>query len=67
MEGLIFADAGKFSMHDFAVASDPRTLSSAGAGVRIVAAGVVFELDAVRTFDPLSHGWTFSFNFRPGF
>jgi hypothetical protein len=67
MEGLIFADAGKFSIHDVAVQPDPRTLSSAGAGVRIVAAGVVFELDAVRTFDPLSHGWTFSFNFRPGF
>ncbi|HXD75192.1 MAG TPA: BamA/TamA family outer membrane protein [Vicinamibacterales bacterium] len=67
IEGLIFADAGRFSMRDVAAGSAPRTLSSAGTGVRIVAAGVVFELDAARTFDPLSHGWTFSFNFRPGF
>jgi hypothetical protein len=35
--------------------------------VRIVAAGVVFELDAVKPMGQISNGWTFSFNFRPGF
>ena len=30
-------------------------------------AGVVFELDAVKPFDQIPRGWTFSFNFRPGF
>ena len=58
MEALVFGDAGSFGS---------RQLRSTGAGVRFVAAGVVFEVDGVRTFDQLSHGWTFSFNFRPGF
>jgi hypothetical protein len=28
---------------------------------------VIFELDAVRPLDRLSSGWSFAFNFRPGF
>jgi hypothetical protein len=67
MEGLIFADAGRFSLRDLSAVPGSRVLRSAGAGVRFVAAGVVFELDAVKPLDQLSRGWTFSFNFRPGF
>ncbi|HET9834410.1 MAG TPA: BamA/TamA family outer membrane protein, partial [Vicinamibacterales bacterium] len=69
MEGLIFSDAGRFSIPDLTTGhTSAAFLRSAGAGVRIVAAGVVFELDAVRPLgNPLSQGWTFSFNFRPGF
>ena len=36
-------------------------------GVRLVAAGFVFEVDAVRPLDQPRPGWTFAFNFRPGF
>ncbi len=70
MEGLVFADAGRFWMNDISSANalpGSHVLHSAGAGVRIVAAGVVFELDAVKPLDQLARGWTFSFNFRPGF
>ncbi len=67
MEGLIFSDVGRFWIPDALHNTSTSTLRSVGAGVRIVAAGVVFELDAVRPFDPTPQGWTFSFNFRPGF
>jgi hypothetical protein len=42
-------------------------LRSYGAGVRLTAAGLVFEFDAVRPLGQLSSGWKFAFNFRPGF
>lgn len=67
MEGLIFTDAGRFWIPDVSALPGSRVLRSAGAGVRFVAAGVVFELDAVKPLDQPSRGWTFSFNFRPGF
>ena len=66
VEGLIFSDVGQFWVPQEG-ATTPHILRSVGAGVRFNAAGFVFELDAVRPFDQLSHGWTFSFNFRPGF
>jgi hypothetical protein len=42
-------------------------LRSVGAGLRLTAAGLVFEFDAVRPIDHVSQGWKFAFNFRPGF
>ena len=42
-------------------------LRSVGAGIRINAAGVLLELDAVRPFGQPARGWTFAFNYRPGF
>ena len=68
IEGLIFSDAGRFWIPDLSTShATPSSLYSVGAGVRLVAAGVVFELDAVKPLDQVARGWTFSFNFRPGF
>jgi len=65
IEGLAFTDFGRFWMPDRS-GSTTSLLRSVGTGVRINAAGMVFELDAVRRFD-VARGWTFSFNLRPGF
>jgi hypothetical protein len=65
LEGLVFADVGRFSSSS--IWSSTGTLRSVGAGVRLNAAGFVFELDGVLPIDRRSHGWGFSFNFRPGF
>jgi len=68
MEGLIFSDVGRFWIPDGTTYhASTGSLRSVGAGVRLVAAGVVFELDAVKPLMQPSQGWTFSFNFRPGF
>ena len=65
IEGLAFTDFGRFWMHD-RPGGATTLLRSVGTGVRINAAGMIFELDAVRRFDA-ARGWTFSFNLRPGF
>jgi hypothetical protein len=65
IEGLAFTDFGRFWMPDrFSGANS--LLRSVGTGVRINAAGMIFELDGVRRLDA-ARGWTFSFNLRPGF
>jgi Tol biopolymer transport system component len=65
IEGLAFTDVGRFWMPD-RLRGAPSVLRSVGTGVRINAAGMIFELDAVHRFDA-TRGWTFSFNLRPGF
>jgi hypothetical protein len=67
IEGLIFSDAGAFWHPSRPDAGVSPLLQSAGAGVRLNAAGFIFEFDAVRPFTAPAHGWAFSFNFRPGF
>jgi outer membrane protein assembly factor BamA len=68
IEGLIFSDAGQFWNPSALPTSGRPLLRSYGAGVRLTAAGLVFELDAVRALDQAtSRGWSFAFNFRPGF
>jgi hypothetical protein len=68
IEGLIFSDAGQFWIPSSFETSARPLLRSVGAGVRLTAAGLVFEFDAVRPFDhTVSRGWSFAFNFRPGF
>jgi Tol biopolymer transport system component len=68
IEGLIFSDAGQFWIPSSLATSARPLLRSVGAGVRITAAGLVFEFDAVRPLDyTVSRGWSFAFNFRPGF
>ncbi len=67
IEGLAFMDVGRFWMPDrLRGATATSLLHSIGTGVRINAAGMIFELDAVRRFNA-ARGWTFSFNLRPGF
>jgi hypothetical protein len=70
LEGLAFFDAGAFWAGG--LTDTPglfrTTLKSAGAGFRLNAAGVVFELTGVRRLDRTSLGrWTVGFNIRPGF
>ena len=65
IEGLAFTDVGRFSMPQ-RLGAARSLLRNVGTGVRINAAGMIFELDAVRRFDA-ARGWTFSFNLRPGF
>ena len=73
IEGLIFSDVGQFWAPASLLLAPGGSLSaqpmlrSVGAGVRLTAAGLVFELDAARPIDNVSTGWRFSFNFRPGF
>jgi hypothetical protein len=67
IEGLVFTDAGQFWIPSLLTPGTRPTLRSVGAGIRLTAAGLVFELDAARPFDRVSSGWTFAFNFRPGF
>jgi dipeptidyl aminopeptidase/acylaminoacyl peptidase len=67
LEGLVFSDAGQFwAPSQFTTSARPM-LRSVGAGLRLTAAGLVFEFDAVRPVDHVSQGWKFAFNFRPGF
>jgi WD40 repeat protein len=67
LEGLIFSDAGQFWAPSLLTTPDRPMLRSMGAGLRLTAAGLVFEFDAVRPIDHVSQGWKFAFNFRPGF
>lgn len=67
MELLAFSDTARFWTRDVRLRSGTPMLRSVGVGVRLNAAGVLFELDAVRPFDQKSQGWTFAFNYRPGF
>lgn len=42
-------------------------ISSVGAGIRVNADGLPFELMAVRALDGPAPGWTFDYGFRVGF
>jgi Tol biopolymer transport system component len=67
-EAIAFADCGRFWMPESASGGlTERSICSTGAGVRLNAAGFVFEFDAVRPFGPLSNGWRLGINFQPGF
>lgn len=44
-----------------------RTLQSAGAGARVNAGGLVFEVAAARRFSGATPGWAFAFNLLPAF
>jgi outer membrane protein assembly factor BamA len=66
IEGLVFSDFGRFWGSPARLGTSSQILRSAGAGARVNAAGMIFEFDAVQRFD-VQRGWSFSFNFRPGF
>jgi Tol biopolymer transport system component len=71
LEGIVFLDTGSLWTRQGAAgggAWSQHLMRSVGAGVRINAGGMVFELAAVRPFDrPDKKGWTISFNVLPGF
>jgi hypothetical protein len=69
IDALAFFDMGAFWSRPTTTNSTVtlRTLRSAGAGVRLNAAGFVFEFTAVRPFDRQPSGWRFGVNFRPAF
>jgi outer membrane protein assembly factor BamA len=67
VEGLLFADSGRFWLPRAGTDGAIANLHSLGAGVRLNAAGFVFEFDGVRPIGRPERGWTFSVNFRPGF
>jgi hypothetical protein len=66
IEGLVFSDTGAFWTADSTPAMTRTVLRSAGAGMRLNAAGFVFECDAAHPV-AMSGGWRVSVNFRPGF
>jgi hypothetical protein len=66
IEGLVFSDFGRFYTTPVGLPDTASFMRSVGTGARINAAGMIFEFDAVRRFDA-TRGWSFAFNFRPGF
>ena len=66
-EGLLFYDAGQFWLPRGRSQTASATLQSIGAGVRVAAAGFIFEIDGVRRVGRAQDDWTYAINFRPGF
>src|SRR5205085_375275 len=64
IDAIAFSDYARLRAPDAFGAS--RQFWSAGAGVRVNAAGFIFEFDGVRELQPAS-GWRFVVNFLPGF
>jgi Tol biopolymer transport system component len=67
IEGLVFYDAGQFWLPGARSEARSATLQSVGAGIRLTAAGLVFEVDGVSRVGQPQGGWTFAINFQPGF
>jgi hypothetical protein len=65
LEVFGFSDLARF----WSPANPAMSLRSAGAGVRINAAGLILELAAARPFDPVAGAgkWRLAINFHPGF
>lgn len=60
---VAFGDGGRFSGSPSMAAN----LASVGAGLRLNAAGFVFEFDAVHPVSGPARGWRLGINFSPGF
>ena len=75
LEGFLFADAGLLQAGTRRAATDGAAgpaigsmlLRSAGAGVRVNAGGIVFEVAAALTPDRPGRRWALAVNLRPGF
>ena len=68
LEGVVFSDNGWFRSRTTDIRSrDWQMRRSIGAGVRLNAAGFVFELAAARRLERRQAGWTLAVNLRPGF
>jgi Tol biopolymer transport system component len=62
-DGFIFADGGVV----WSQVNRSNVVSSIGAGIRINAGGLPFEVAGVRALDGPTPGWSFDFGFRVGF
>ena len=70
MDAFLFADAGVVwsdTRGDAIAITRRSTISSVGAGVRMNAGGLPFEIAVVRALDGPLPGWSFDFGFRTGF
>jgi hypothetical protein len=70
LDAFVFADGGIVWSRGRTLPLDlarSGVISSIGAGVRLNAGGLPFELAAVRALDGPMRGWTFDFGFRTGF
>ena len=67
IEALLFYDAGQFWLPRARSEAASAILQSVGAGVRLTAAGLIFEIDGVSRIGGPQRGWTFAMNFQPGF
>jgi Tol biopolymer transport system component len=69
VEGIAFSDFGSFGGRGLGLDAPSQftTLASVGAGVRLTAAGLVFEFAGARPFGTYARGWRLAFNVRPGF
>jgi outer membrane protein assembly factor BamA len=67
IEGLVFYDAGQFWLPRARSQAASATLQSVGAGIRLTAAGLIFEIDGVSRLGRPQGGWAFAMNFQPGF
>jgi Tol biopolymer transport system component len=69
-DGFVFADGGLvWSGGPFGFAREKQTngISSIGAGIRLNAGGLPFEIAAIRALDGPRPGWQTDFGFRVGF
>ena len=69
LEGFLFGDAASVRTRSGSMLEgwQGHLMRSAGAGVRLNAAGLIFELAAARTFDGAGRSWRLAFNLKPGF
>jgi Tol biopolymer transport system component len=71
IDGFLFADAGAAwggrERMSLGPVPSTRLVRSVGAGIRLNAVGLIFELATARPLDLDHAGWTFGFNLRPAF
>ena len=71
IDAFVFADAGAAwggrERAALGAASTTRMIRRVGAGLRVNAMGLIFELTTARPLDLQHAGWSFGFNLRPAF
>ncbi len=67
-EGFLFADSGLvWHRREPGEGFGRRWVSSAGAGLRLRALGLPFEIAGIHALDEPARGWSLDFSFRPSF
>ena len=71
IDAFVFADAGAAwggrERASLGATTATRLIRSVGAGMRVNALGLIFELTTARPLDLPHAGWSFGFNLRPAF